>query len=104
MSLSDPRPGDLWFKQVRHLADLGETEVFVLVTESAVYTLGLSVPVFPVLISSHRRDMEGVVRETRPPRPAQLYPFDFEGLELLSRSDKESEESEESGEEEMTCP
>lgn len=98
MSLSDPRPGDLWFKRAHHLDDLGETEVFVLVTESAVYTLGLSVPVFPVLISSHRRDMEGVVRETRPPRPAQLYPFDFEGLELLSRSDKESKE------EEMTCP
>jgi len=87
--MTDPRPGDLWSKTVEYEGLLQETTAFVLVTGSAVYALGNPVPVFPVLISSHTSSKDGTILESRSPRPAQLYPYDFEVLTLLSRSDED---------------
>lgn len=98
MSLTQPRPGDLWFETMLDRWPGDEqatfTEIFVLVTGSPdVHALGgHSIPVFPVLMSTNVRCITGHLLESRPPHPRTFGPVDFEKMELLSRSDEESEE------------
>lgn len=92
--METPRPGDLWVRTIEYGELFPERTVFVLVTGSAVYQ-NVSCPDLmhiPVLISSHTSLKDGTILESRPPIPAKLYVCDFKDLELLSRSDKESEE------------
>ena len=107
MPLIEPRPGDLWFREVVPPPTRTEirrySEIFILVTDRHQIGHRLhSIPVHTVLFTENVRCLgSGRLLLSYPPQPRTFYPDDFEKFELLSRSDKESEESKE---EQMSCP
>ena len=103
MSLIEPRPGDLWFREViDRWQPEGEirrfSEIFVLVTDRHQIGHRLhSIPVHTVLFTENVRCLgSGRLLLSHPPRLLTFHPVDFEKFELLSRSDEPALGGEES--------
>lgn len=96
MSLIEPRPGDLWFREVVPPPTRTEirrySEIFILVTDRHQIGHRLhSIPVHTVLFTENVRCLgSGRLLLSYPPQPRTFYPDDFEKFELLSRSDEEA--------------